>query len=90
MMSEKDAIEKLEGYKKHAESSKTIYDIGLHNACINALERSAEIEKTKQEIIERMQEFETEYRKYSESTIDHFGGKADAMHTAITIVKNAL
>lgn len=91
MMNEKGAIERLEKYKKYAEDSKTtVYDIDLHNACVNALKRSAKIEKTKQEIIERMQEFEAEYRSYSENTVDHFGGKADAMHTAIVIVKNAL
>lgn len=47
------------------------------------------IENTTQAVIERMGEFETEYRNYSESSVDHFGGKADAMRTAKTIVKAA-
>ena len=91
MMNEKDAIERFEKYKKFAEDSKTAaYDIDLHNACINALKKRAEIEEIKQTIIERMQEFEAEYRSYSENGVDYFEGKADAMHTAIVIVKNAL
>ena len=41
-------------------------------------------------IIQRMEEFETEYRSYSENSVDHFGGKADAMDTAKRLVKAAL
>lgn len=47
------------------------------------------IEETVQEVICRMQEFRTEWIQYSESSIDYFGGKAEAMDIAITIVKAA-
>lgn len=40
-------------------------------------------------ILNRMKEFMDEYRSYSESSIDHFGGKADSMETAMRIVKGA-
>lgn len=40
-------------------------------------------------ILNRMQEFMDEWRHYSESSIDHFGGKADSMETAMKIVKGA-
>ena len=50
----------------------------------------SEIQDTTQAVIERIEEFETEYRSYSESSIDYFGGKAEAMGVAKTIVKAAL
>lgn len=40
-------------------------------------------------ILDRMQEFMEEWRSYSESSVDHFGGKADAMEVAQKIVKGA-
>lgn len=40
-------------------------------------------------ILDRMQEFMEEWRCYSESSIDHFGGKVDAMEVAQKIVKGA-
>lgn len=46
-------------------------------------------QRLKNGILERMKEFMEEYRRYSESSIDYFGGKADAMETAIRIVKAA-
>ena len=46
-------------------------------------------QRLKNGILERMKEFMEEYRRYSESSIDHFGGKADAMETAMRIVKAA-
>ena len=46
-------------------------------------------EELKTAIIDRMQELRDEYKQYSESTIDHFGGKADSMEVAIRIVKGA-
>ena len=48
------------------------------------------IEQVKNEILYRMDEFITEYRFYSESTVDHFGGKADAMDVARRLVNAAL
>ena len=44
-------------------------------------------QELKDNILGRMKEFMDEYRSYSESSIDHFGGKADAMETAMRIVK---
>lgn len=44
-------------------------------------------EETARAIVKRMEEFKTEYEHYSESAVDYFGGKAEAMGTAITIVK---
>ena len=40
-------------------------------------------------ILNRMKEFMDEWRHYSESSTDHFGGKADSMETAMKIVKGA-
>ena len=48
------------------------------------------IEQAKDEILSRMSEFITEYRLYSESTVDHFGGKADAMDVAKRLVNAVL
>lgn len=46
-------------------------------------------QELKDAILDRMKEFMDEYRSYSESSIDHFGGKADSMETAMRIVKAA-
>ena len=48
------------------------------------------LEQVKNEILYRMDEFITEYRFYSESTVDHFGGKADAMDVARRLVNASL
>lgn len=40
----------------------------------------------KYEITDRMQEFINEYKTYSQSTIDYFGGKAEAMDVAKRLV----
>lgn len=50
----------------------------------------ARIETVKQEILQRMDLFIAEYKRISGSTIDHFGGKADAMETARRLVNAAL
>lgn len=46
-------------------------------------------QELKSKIIGIMKEFADEYRNYSESSIDYHGGRADAMETAIRIVKTA-
>lgn len=46
-------------------------------------------QELKNSILGRMKEFMDEYRSYSKSSVDHFGGKADAMETAMRIVKGA-
>lgn len=48
------------------------------------------IEKVKNEILEKMDEFIWMYRSLSLSPIDHFGGKVDAMETARRLVNAAL
>jgi len=48
------------------------------------------IEALKQEILQRMDEFIAEYRRISESPVDHFSGKADAMEVAKRLVNAAL
>lgn len=46
-------------------------------------------QKLKDSIIDRIKDFMNDYRSHSESSIDHFGGKADAMETAMRIVEAA-
>lgn len=60
----------------------------IANRLANAEQKIELFEKTKQEVLERMVEFENEYNQYSESSLDYFGGKAEAMQVAMTIVKN--
>lgn len=48
------------------------------------------VEAVKQEILAKMDEFYAEYRRISESYVDHFGGKADAMDVARRLVNAAL
>lgn len=48
------------------------------------------VEATKAEILSIMDEFIAEYRHISQSYVDHFGGKADAMETARRLVNAAL
>ena len=45
-------------------------------------------QELKDSILNRMKEFMDEYRSYSESTVDYFGGKADTMETAMRIVRS--
>ena len=47
-------------------------------------EKMQDVEMT---IINRLQEFYDEYRSISQSRVDHFGGKADAIETSQNIVK---
>ena len=55
-----------------------------------AFEVIAQIEQAKEEITDRLEEFIAEWKEYSESTVDYFGGKYDAMETASRIVKSIL
>ncbi len=58
-------------------------------ATVDAVE-VVRIEALKQEILQKMDEFIAEYRRISESYVDHFGGKADAMEVARRLVNAAL
>lgn len=56
---------------------------------VDAVEVSR-IKEAKQNLLQIIDEFIAEYRHISESSVDHFGGKADAMETARRLVDNAL
>ena len=46
----------------------------------------AKVEEAKQNLLQIVDEFIAEYRHISQSYVDHFGGKADAMETARRLV----
>mgnify|MGYP003288349370 CR=1 FL=1 len=46
----------------------------------------AKIEEAKQSLLQIVDEFIAEYRHISQSYVDHFGGKADAMETARRLI----
>lgn len=48
------------------------------------------IEKAKTEIVDRMQEFRDEWKRYSESSIDYHNGRNDGMEVGQRIVKAVL
>lgn len=50
----------------------------------------AQVEEVQKEIMQRIDEFIAEYKRISENSIDHFGGKADAMEVARRLVNAAL
>lgn len=48
------------------------------------------VEATRAQILATFDEFISEYRHYSQSSIDYFGGKAESMETARRLVNAAL
>lgn len=82
-----DALENLHETIKRIE-----HDQHQANGVSRAIEvlNCMEEEESITEVIERMEEFKTEYERISESSIDYFGGKAETMGVAIAIVKAAL
>lgn len=46
----------------------------------------AKVEEAKQNLLQIVDEFIAEYRHISQSYVDHFGGKADAMETARQLI----
>lgn len=56
---------------------------------IDAIEVEKVIE-AKQDLLQIVDEFIAEYRHISQSYVDHFGGKADAMETARRLINNKL
>lgn len=50
----------------------------------------ARVKEVKNELLRIMDEFISEYRHISQSYVDHFGGKVDAMETARRLVNAAL
>ena len=47
------------------------------------------VEEAKQNLLQIVDEFIAEYRHISQSYVDHFGGKADAMETARRLIDKA-
>ena len=47
---------------------------------------AAKVEEAKQSLLQIVDEFIAEYRHISQSYVDHFGGKADAMETARRLI----
>lgn len=45
--------------------------------------------EAKQNLLQIVDEFIAEYRRISQSYVDHFGGKADAMETARRLINKA-
>ena len=58
-------------------------------SAVNAIE-IAKVEETKQQVLCTIDMFIEEYKRISESAIDHFAGKADAMETARRLINAAL
>lgn len=56
---------------------------------VDAIEVS-KVEEAKQELLNIVDEFIAEYRNISQSYVDHFGGKADAMETAKRLINAKL
>ncbi len=89
-------VEELKGLK---ESNLSGLELAMIAVFVEKLKKYEDLEKhgkllknpqeLENSILERMKEFMDEYRSYSESSIDHFGGKADAMETSMRIVKGA-
>lgn len=50
---------------------------------------AAKVEEAKQNLLQVVDEFIAEYRHISQSYVDHFGGKADAMETAKRLIDKA-
>ena len=51
---------------------------------------ASKVEEAKQDLLQIVDEFIAEYRGISESYVDHFGGKADAMETARRLINAKL
>ena len=70
--------------------SEQMHEIGYRKASEVVREIIAEIEQAQTEITDRLEEFIKEYKEYSESTVDYFGGKYEAMEVALRLVKSIL
>ena len=90
-------VEELEAMKKGTLSAMEMADIWCvledlkKYSAIGTIEEFKALKEKLQDveitIINRMQEFYDEYRSISQSSVDHFGGKADAIETSQKIVK---
>lgn len=50
----------------------------------------SKVKEAKQDLLQIVDEFIAEYRHISQSYVDHFGGKADAMETARRLINARL
>ncbi len=99
-MAEKEYIERGAYYQQIDDLSKGKHGVycAAINDCMNALDEQPaadvvevrQIEKVKQEILARIDEFIAEYRGISQSYVDYFGGKAEAMEVARRLVNASL
>lgn len=72
------------------ESNRFIKSMSLADVpTVDAIEVKKVLE-AKQDLLQIIDEFIAEYRGISESYVDHFGGKADAMETARRLVNAKL
>ena len=79
--------------KQHKlEAMRQYQNISVLNGCLDIRPAvpAKTIENTRDEILQRMDEFLEEWKHISQSSVDHFGSKIDAMETARHLVDAAL
>lgn len=72
------------------ESNRFIRSMSLADVPVVDAIEVTKIEEAKQDLLQIVDEFIAEYRNISESYVDHFGGKADAMETARRLINAKL
>jgi hypothetical protein len=72
------------------ESNRFIRSMSLADMPVVDAIEVTNIEEAKQDLLQIVDEFIAEYRGISESYVDHFGGKADAMETARRLINAKL
>lgn len=84
--------EKIDKVKKYQQISRELGTLEPEQPLMQPVSwvTVAEGKRVQEEILTRMDEFITEYERISESSVDHFGGKADAMNVARRLVNAAL
>ena len=85
--------DKITSIKQHKlEAMRQYQNISVLNGCLDIRPAvpAKTIENTRDEILQRMDEFLEEWKHISQSSVDHFGSKIDAMETARRLVNAAL
>ena len=85
--------DKITSIKQHKlESMRQYQNISVLNGCLDIRPAvpAKTIETTRDKILQHMDEFLEEWKHISQSSVDHFGGKIDAMTTARRLVNTAL
>ena len=72
------------------ESNSFIQSMSLADIPVVDAIEVTKIEEAKQQLLQIVDEFIAEYRHISQSYVDHFGGKADAMETARRLINAKL